>query len=240
MKLESDFRDYYDHMFDSRHDDAPVFRRLSTSGPDRRTALSFLGQMNFSVPLYGPVRYLPPECGLVVVYHDEHAHRGEQKELMSFVYAQRDYPDSFASEYIISSVLGVKQDEKWNVPALFRPKTFRRLQIGKRIFALEYMSDDTWRSNCGKVDISVLDPMVDAYGNHLLRSTPPLPSSLVAIDFVLHVDRFYAIDLNFAPQIRGTGIEEIMPANDVVREIEGFERPYFESGDVSYRDMLMN
>ena len=77
------------------------------------------------------------------------------------------------------------------------------------------MSDDSWRSNVGDAEIFLL-------------GTPPdevpeldLPFALYGVDFVLDSKScLWAIDLNPAPGVRGTGIEEVLSPKEAVESIK--------------------
>ena len=43
---------------------------------------------------------------------------------------------------------------------------------------------------------------------------------MYAIDFVFNFDTMYAIDYNITPQIRGTGIEDVLEGRKIVKEIK--------------------
>ncbi|WPA89611.1 hypothetical protein MTATph1_CDS0124 [Moorella phage MTATph1] len=160
--------------------------------------MSYLG---FDVPVFGTVKELSQRPGLVnvVVYTDEMAHCGEGKLMMPLARAIKQYPDNLATEYIPVSH-NVNRGVSW-----------RYLQIGSKYVWLKYESDD-WRSNFGNVKISILGIIGDGYH-------PKIRLPLFAIDFI-PANHVYAIDFNTAPQIRGTGIENILPAREAAEVIK--------------------
>jgi len=216
VKLLSDFRDYYDHWFDGS--DSPFsFSRYSYSGMDREQALKYLYQIGFKVPLHGMAKDLyklkQAEYGdeltlfqdavWLVVYLDKRSHRGERKLLMNLKSAMDNYGTCFASEYVFTAP-----------STIHGGLSFRYLKIGQRTFWLQYRSENDWRSNCGQVSIKVLRQEEDGYHKSIKHP-------LFAIDFVPSFDGLYAVDFNIAPGVKGTGVEEILPAKAAAQEIKG-------------------
>jgi hypothetical protein len=210
VRLISDFHDYYDHWFDGTGAEL-TFERKSDGGDKRREMLVYLKSLGLRVPAFGRTsevfEYLQQKYAFegfdrlfeVVVHIDETAHRGEGKIKITLCDAVEQYPDHLAVEHI--PVLPGGQGQAW-----------RYLQAGDKRFWLEYTSRNDWRSNCGDVDIGVLGRRPDGY--HKLIKLP-----LFAVDFVWG-DVPYAIDFNVAPGIKGTGIEDILPAKEVADAIK--------------------
>lgn len=199
MILKSDFRDYYDFAFSGR---GPVLRRMTTEGPDKPEQFRLLAAAGYRVPEHGALESLQWWIGAkYVVYDDIAAHCGNGKRLIDL----RDWPlrdmRKFAARFVGTGGF---------------PESVRRLQIGRRVFAVNYISDDSWRSNCGDVTCHVAGEF-DPY-----PPTGPLPACpLFAIDLVLGDDGEYtAVDLNVAPGVRGIGLERFLKPFDVVGEIE--------------------
>lgn len=221
IRLQSDFRDYYDHMFcGSWETPEAVFERFSTGGLSRPDMLAALAAAGLRVPRHGRVRELVPQlradwddpefaeqmAGIleVVVHVDERAHAGEGKLKLSWTAALAQHPEAFAVEFL---------------PTVAGPGSvsLRHLRVGRRQFWLRYTSDDDWRSNCGEGTVEVLCEEFPRPLNeiaHALRSAP-----LVAVDFLQISNRLYAIDLNTAPGLVGTGIEQRLAPAEVLGEI---------------------
>lgn len=196
LKLKSDFIDYYDHWFDLNGN---VFERFSRSGMNRREMFAFLKEKGERTPRVGTLKQLLAEgVKKVVVYLDEMAHRAEGKILLLASDAAQEYPDHLCSEFIENPDQIVC--------------TTRRLQVGDQIFWLQYTSDDAWRSNFGTVEIKII--------KHETSLHPSIHHPLFAIDYVHGEAGRYAIDFNIAPQIKGTGIEEVLPPKKVVELIK--------------------
>ena len=213
LQLKTDFHDYYDHWFDR---EGQIFERMSHSGMSRREMFDFFEQIGLKTPPYGTPKGILESLSDfekkmenlvqgdnfnlidVVVYLDETAHRGEGKVLMPLMKAIQDYPNTFCSRYYPTLQTG--------------SSSLRYLQIGDKVFWLRYTSDD-WRSNYGNVNITVLSQEKDGF-----HSKINLP--LFAIDFILGPNFIWAIDFNIAPGIKGTGIENILPAKEAVAAIK--------------------
>jgi hypothetical protein len=207
VRLISDFVDYYDHWFDG-YDSELIFRRLSKSGMSRPDMLRFLKEKGFATPAFGTVKDLYDEIirkqyhdtpGFdsilsVVVYTDIFSHRGEGKLLLPFNEAIEKYPDHFATEYLCVQKNGLGL-------------SYRYLKIGQESFWLQYSSENDWRSNYGEVNVTILFQQLPIYH--------AIDYPLYAIDFLPIAGTLYAIDFNIAPQIKGTGIEDILPAKKV-------------------------
>lgn len=223
IALESDFRDYYDHWFaGSWQKPGIVFNRSTTGGLLRPAMFQYLEALGLTLPKHGLVKHLYPkllsripledpslivECTKnlldVVVYTDTQAHAGEGKLLVNLHDALQHYPNHFASEHIPALPNGLGQ-------------SLRYLCIGSRQFWLRYTSADDWRSNCGEVNIEVLCEEQPHTVASLQRNKIQYP--LFAVDFVCGRE-LYAVDFNIAPGIKGTGIEDQLPAQEAYLEI---------------------
>ena len=191
-KLVTDFHDYYDWAFDR---EGTEFKRIAKGGYTRQEALQTLNAMNLLTPRCGYPRDWKDNLAMLgqmwVVHTDPYAHCGDGKVLLSGHAALAHYPNTFATAYIPSD------------------GSLRWLQVGNRSFWLSYKSKDDWRSNCGDVTIEFLQE-----NPKVLRGRWPL----LAIDFVrdLDIGAIWAIDLNTAPGLRGTGMEDVLQAREVV------------------------
>lgn len=229
IQLKSNFQDYYDHHFTgSWQTPDVVFPRFSNGGLSRPEMFALLSKHNIATPTHGFVKEVVPELkealetsdfGFfedyleVVVYLDEYAHKGEQKIRLTYNEALAKYPKYFCAEYVpvLSSGTGV---------------SFRHLRIGLRQFWLQYVSLDDWRSNCGDVQIEVLreeERINDPKDVLILQDRP-----LVAVDFIPYEDHLLAIDVNTAPGLQKTGIEDYMVAKDVFEEIKDYLEKYWD------------
>lgn len=203
--LVSDFTDYYDENI---HDVMATnrFKRLTKSGLSRREMFKFMDEVYLDTSPHGTVEFLydnyyknkklnkkyflnSHKDKEVVVYLDENLHRGEGKILTTFQHALSNYSDYYASLFICNLK---SQDE-------FFPISYRYLQIGKKSFLLSYSSNDNWRSNCGKVKITLLKINKDKYYIDEIHSNN-IKYPLFALDFVKNEkeDEYY-IDFNISP-----------------------------------------
>lgn len=217
--LCSDFRDVYDHWFTSpatAPPEAVIYERMSRGGLSRPAMYAYLQAQGYPVPRNGSVATivdrrdlrssgvspLPPALWQleysylrghrqVVVYLDLWSHRGEQKRLMSEQEALRRYPEHFASRYLAPPGPAVGSF------------SYRYLRLGARAWWLRYESHTDWRSNCG-------DPQITVLAEEEVVSALPWP--LYAFDYVTDGQQWWVVDFNCAPQIKGTGLEDRVPA----------------------------
>lgn len=204
VSLKSDFRDYYDYMFDRS---GVLYERMSETELSRREAFGKMLSMGLNIPPVGtPVVFdefgfskLAPK---LVIYHDQYRHRGEGKSLVSWTEGYEVYSDKFASIYVC--------DE--HMPAT----SYRYLRIGNTVVFLKYTSLNDWRSNCGDVQISQEYSLWRDVQDNDPRETP-----LLAIDFVKSKhDIPFALDWNTSPGLKGTPMQELISASDIVRNIK--------------------
>ncbi|MAA93754.1 MAG: hypothetical protein CML22_07185 [Rheinheimera sp.] len=223
IKLASDFRDYYDHVFAGSWQEADAtYERVSTSGLARPEMLSMMESINLKVPLHGTVTELREkllgqlsylgssrlvddymrELMHVVVYLEPNAHRGEGKIKLSLTEAMQRYPGHYATQFIPAN--GGRLGE-----------SLRYLRVGRRQFWLRYSSKDDWRSNVGDVNIEFLCEERPKSNEDMMRLSEPL----LAVDFV-KADGLYAIDYNIAPGLSGTGLEKVLTSSDILVELQ--------------------
>lgn len=214
LQLRSDFIDYYDHYFDRN---GIVFNRYSRNNISRLEMFNMMENWGLKVPEYGLCNKLSENNSIsdnkVVVYLDQYAHQGEDKELLSLEKACLKHPQKLGSIYIPTSdrIDG------------FKSISYRLLQVGIARFWILYCSPDDWRSNAGNCSIEVLKT-TRYYGY------TKVPYPLFAIDFVAQ-NKLYAIDFNTSPGIKHTGIENIFKAEEVVNEIKKFYEIYNQHGN---------
>lgn len=203
LTLRSDFWDFYDHHFDIV---GKPFYRFAKSQVNRTRSqdLKILEDCGFAVPLNAPVKtftYLSVD-GPYVIYDDETQHCGEGKRLVYNL--EFENPNKLCTIYIPSNIT-------YHV---------RHLAIGDFKCVLRYESNHEWMSNCGNVEIEIIQ-----YG---IYNFPPLESiqkylkhPLIAVDGKYNINGdFCVFDLNTAPQLRGTGLERILSPQQVVQFIK--------------------
>lgn len=204
MKLVSDFRDYYDAAFDGI---GKEFRRIAVgSGPTRRQQHDILEAAGYKVPLRGTfaeMNYLPR----LVVYKDESAHCTDGKQVWEesgwdLMWEQPPSDEDYSVQFV--GKFNEKSATSW-----------RYLQIGRHQFWIEYTSNESWMSNYGDGDIQIIGVDLNA-GYHPLSG---IDSPLYAIDFVI-ADDMYAVDLNIAPGLKGTGVNKYLTPKEVVEALE--------------------
>lgn len=243
VEVVSDFTDYYDPLLDTGYlrrnpeESSCTLFRLTTDGPERPEMLDKLEEYGLDVPRRGTARALYERvlgCERhgsavaaylhMVVHTDVAAHRGEGKEVLSYREALARCPDAYAVEYVQPN------------PEM-RGISYRALQVGDRGFWIRYESASDWRSNVGEVACAVERGHELELGE-ATGMAARLP--LFAIDFVpsppvtlpngdSEKPRMYAIDLNVAPGVAGTGVEEYLSAGEAAAAIK---RWFARFGDV--------
>lgn len=201
--LVSDFRDWYDHMFDK---DGIAFSRMSQH-LGRREALTYMRAAGLRVPKFGTYADFHETTTTVVAHKDDFSHQGYGKILFDLfnypVKAQLDELNGLTLvEYLVDK-------DSFGV-------SFRDLWVGDSYCRLKYESGE-WRSNVGNVSISVLD--ADKYFD---RDRPSLFDNiypLLAMDYIMYCGHKYYIDLNTSP---GVPKEIGMTATEVVENIKSF------------------
>lgn len=207
MRLATDFHDYYDHAFDSRHASTPELLRYAAKGDRRSMDHSRLEAAGFRVPPRanspGQLRATLGRHGYFVVYTDPYAHAGEGKVLLSVDQAEREHPDAYCCLFV-------------GEPG----HSTRLLMVGDIPFWLTYSSRSDWRSNAGEVVIEE-EMLLPSRKVELEAAALRLGHPLVAIDFVHSRHRVaYAVDLNTAPGLRGTPVERMLRPSVVHAAIE--------------------
>jgi hypothetical protein len=91
--------------------------------------------------------------------------------------------------------------------------SLRRLQLGRHVFWVEMTSSESWMSNLGEGDNTVVGVELDA-GYH-----PVIRRPLFAVDFVIGRE-MYAVDFNTAPGVRGSGVEKVLSGPDACAALE--------------------
>ena len=209
IKLKTDFYDYYDHWFIQSHQPAHyTLERMTQASTTRLEDFELMRTAGLNVIPHDTVEKLAknftPEqitATQLVVYVDDRSHAGEGKALLTIDKALKHYPERLASLYVPTNLA----------------ETYRHLRIGTRQFWLRYTSDNDWRSNCGDVNFEFLSEEESSIAKNVLSHYSPL----LAIDFIKVNERMVAIDLNPAPKIYGTGIENVMRPKEVFAEIKG-------------------
>lgn len=209
LKLYSDFHDFADHMFDR---EGKPFIRFSEDFLSKKNQFNLLEAVRFQTPvnnyLYKLVNY-NFQAEKYVVYTNPASHRGEGKIVLT---REEIMLKSVSENY--ESILNCYASQFIKTGDEF-PRTHRILNIGNRQFRINYTSDDSWRSNFGNVKVEFGGEVT---GN--LKIPSPLEGrALCAVDFVANI---FAIDLNTSPGLRGTGIEDVLSATEVVDLLKEF------------------
>ena len=217
IKLNSDFRDYYDFAFPSAGD--RTFDRIAGDRTmSKLEQFRLLSGIGLRVPFVAlgrdmlsdtPLR----EHDLVVVYTDDRAHCGDGKRLSTVGNLTESDEALLCSQWINTT---------GNYDA---SQSYRLLQIGARSWLLRYEGEGGWMSNhCEDTQIFIEGECLgfQRWSNHVIDGLP-----LFAIDFVVPVHAptpetiddvirdGYAVDFNTAPGMRWTGMDGLLIATEV-------------------------
>jgi len=204
IKLLSDFHDFYDFAFDQ---EGVSWERFANPGLSRVKMFQHLAACGFSVPAYGYCKYLIPNLVKhlgtvkfkVVVHLKEHSFGGDSKVLLDSDDALRMYPGNIGVQYIES-----------------HSTTYTYFKVGKLEYGLKYISTSDWRANCGEFKV---DLVCEGLGNSFHKR---IKYPIFSIDCVSNSGHVYAIDLNIAPKLRGTGLEYHLRPLQVYKQVRDF------------------
>lgn len=205
IKLVSDFTDIYDAHFDQ---DGEEFRRFKSEEPSRKSLYKILAKHKLIPAVTGKVKKFRkklPSDAPVIVFTDTERHDGGEKLMMSYKDAFRDYDNHDMATYIVN---------KGN-----RGITYRYIRVGDAIFFFKLLGS-TWNVNEGHEIVEFERvPEEDAL------AMKPFDTPLYSIDFVPAIDSkgkewMFAVDLNFAPKLEGSGIEELATPEEIANLIK--------------------
>jgi len=212
MRLNTDHEQFYDAVFDHG---GPVFHRMAFTrgGLSKKAQFALFESLRLPTPPHGTVSDLAEmlrtgmETGTVsaalnahyqcVVYGDEWAHRGEGKELLTFLEARGRDPGLFASVFI---------------PQNGPPVSFRLIRFGRLIFWTRQQGEKGgWRSNQRDVETFL--------AREIARESNPIPRVLWAIDFIPGPSGLLAVDFNTAPELATLGERGALTSEEALAEL---------------------
>jgi hypothetical protein len=212
ISLETDFRDYYDHIFYPGADAS--YRRMAHAGDmPKRRQIDIMRKLHLPrLPFLPCQQQRSVKTVPLVVYTDPAAHCGEGKLLVEWRHAIEAHPLDYSIPFIATT----------NDP--HKATSYRLLQVGNRAWWLRYEGHGGWMSNhCERTEICVIEEITPIDRTAACIKEFPI----FAIDFVVPVaeapvfefgevlEHGYAIDFNSAPGLRGTGMEDILSATEV-------------------------
>ena len=209
--LITDFEDYYDHHFGMKEYSDVDFKRISTDKPKGQDMFRLLRKMEFRTPVYGKTKYMLDKLNefykkydLEVTDDDKLIVSLENKEklLLPIKEAIEKYPNNFS----ICHIPNIEHPDK-NIKSVLH----RHVQIGSKFIWLRYSSTNLWVSNEKESTIEILK---------VSDRPPEFEQPLYAIDYIYAPDyNFYCIGYDTSPILKGTGIENIIGSEEVVRLI---------------------
>lgn len=202
MKLYTDFRDWYDHMFDTG---GQPFIRFSVDVLSKREQFILLEAAGYQVPQHGILENLVKTgVGKVfVVYYNPNLHAGKGKVLIT---TQDDTPTSFYQKYASE---WIRSDFHFGLGSF----STRILNIGNRQWQIDYASTDKWRSNVGNVSVTVVKEVENLY------KAPISNRPLWAIDFINFYTLPIAVDLNTSPAVP----KDLLPASQIADLVKYYD-----------------
>lgn len=201
IKLESDFKDYYDHLLNGP---SPViiYPRNISGGKTRGEQFELLHQMGVPTIALGAVRSIVTP-GRVVVYTDTRAHHGEGKVLLSLGQAKLIHPNALCSVYY-------EDTDYW---------TFKIVQVGLR----RYQFNLKGKLPLQEGEVVSVQRLPDS-------SEYPYLSPIYSIDYIctagISGPVVLATDLNLVQPLDYLGFENLMTPEEVVTEVDNTFKRY--------------
>lgn len=194
IRLDSDFKDYYDGEFNS--EGSIIYSRRIRDTSPRGVALEKLRTNGVPIVPIGPANSFGREVKRLVVYADPKGHNGAGKEIMLRNDARLLYGNTLASEFI---------EDTHGVYIKF-------LQIGERRFSLT-MQNPYDGVKCHPGQIISIQEIPPAY-NYVIR----IP--IFSIDYISYKGVMAAIDFNEVQNLQELSFYRWMTPKDVANEVE--------------------
>lgn len=193
LRLETDFDDYYDSLFD---DSGPlVYKRMAKDSMPRGKAINYL--KGYGVPTLNPMSagQFSRTHDKLVIYTNPKLHGGLGKIIETRSQAELMYGNSLAVPFIP----GISDYLKF-------------IQIGSRRFhIIMHTCDDGIHCNPGKPSsITEINPSLNY----------DIAIPIFSIDYIPVNNRMVAIDFNEVQHLGSLGFNRILCPDDVVAEIE--------------------
>lgn len=214
LRLESDYKDYYDGAFDQG---GAVLYRMGDRPLSLERSMKLLSKLGLPVPLCGPVRTVYTDVlhnwqrGMGMHRTDAYVvvAPGGYKQLLPLPVALASCPEEFCIEYV---------PETPEHPRCLGSSTLRFLFVGGRCFTFERSSADDWRSGCGDVTERLLSEEV----------TPPwrerVNDPLLVVDAVRSQvwSRTVAVAVSLTPFLANTPLAAHLSPQAVVEAIKRY------------------
>lgn len=205
VMLISDFEDFYDDFFDK---EGIPFERLRANELNRKQIPKRLAKHSLIPTLVGRVGKFRKKLlwdAPVIVYTDVDRHDGGEKLKMTYKEAYNNYKNNYMSLFIEN-----KEEEA---------VLYRYIRVGESVFFFK-LKGHSWNSNDG---FEVLDCERVREEDDL--DMKPFDSPILLIDFIPTLDEkgdqwLFAIDLNFSPTLKGSGIEKLATGEEIVELIK--------------------
>lgn len=193
IKIESDFRDYYDYLNEEKHFRG-VYKRFRCVD-SRAGLLNILRRYGIRTIDLKSVRDFSNDTDKVVVYTNPKLHNFEGKKIIRLAEAKILYPNYVASKFY---------DEA-------KGETLKYLQVGDKRFRLMMKNRNTERVDEGVVmNIVELAPEPSTY----------ISDPIFSIDYISNGKEMVAIDFNRAQELGKLGFRSIMSPESVMLEVK--------------------
>ena len=196
FRLETDFKDYYDHCFDK--EGSSVYRRFIEAGRmDRVDALNFLSTHGIKTVNFGPFRKFAGEPNRkFVVYTNPSLHDFRGKHIYTFNEVQSQYQNYLVSEFLEE----------------FNGYTVKYLQVGERRFRMMFYNAN-FKDEL-KEGVCVAFEELPRQYNYAIG----LP--IYSIDYISNSSEMVAVDFNEVQRLNTIGIDKVMSPEDVATEVK--------------------
>jgi hypothetical protein len=192
LTIKSDFQDSYDYL-QQLGENVVVYKRMYSASVGRGVELHWLKQRSVNVVELKAVSQFSAHTQKLVVYKNPLKHQFQGKTVMDRDEAMEMYPNALASHFYSECSY----------------KTYKYLQIGKRRWQLELEAFGEELREGKMIGYTELEP---GYNNAF--STP-----IFSVDYLLVGEEYVAIDCNNIQKISHLGIESLISAEEVIKEI---------------------
>lgn len=194
IRLETDFNDYYDT--ECNQNSNIVYVRLQADKKSRGEELNELRRFGIKTIQFGPLsKFSPLVNKKLVVYTNPMLHNFEGKRIVGFDEAASQYGNCLMAEFLDKS----------------GGYTIKYLQIGQRRFNLMFYNPD-YMDKLVEGSLVKIEELPKQY-NYAIG----VP--IFSIDYISNGVEMIAVDFNTTQSLISIGLDKVIPASDVAREI---------------------
>lgn len=194
IRLETDFKDYYDDACDPNS--SIVYKRLRNSGLSRGEELNLLKRFNIKTVRFGPLSLFSPFTDQrLVVYTNPMLHDYKGKQIVTYNDAVTQYNNYLMAEFLEESV----------------GYTVKYVQVGQRRFNIMFANPD-YKEKLIEGNLVKLEELPSQY-NYAIG----VP--IFSIDYISNGVEMIAVDFNTVQSLQSIGLDKVIPASEVALEI---------------------